>query len=110
MYYLPYFVALAVSYWVMTYADKQQNLTKKVGKILSWFMLALLLIGPICWHVSHWKKCHNGANPACSMGGHGDWNGAAWHKDGDMKDCQGMKDGGKEDDDDDDADSNKTGK
>lgn len=99
MRYLAYFVALAVSYWVMTLADKQQNLTKKVGKALSWLMLALLLIGPICKGIHHWKKCHDAnANPACSMSGHGDGMGCPDHK-GDAKD-----------DDDDDDDSDDSGK
>jgi hypothetical protein len=108
MRYLAYFVALAVSYWVMTLADQQkESLTEKVGKALSWLMLALLLIGPICKGVHQWIQCRNGANPACSMSGHGDWNGAWCHKDGDKKDCPKMKDGDKDDDDDDAKDAGK---
>ncbi len=96
MRYLAYFIALAVSYWVMTLADKQTNLTKKVGKILAWFMLALLLIGPVCKIVHRWHKCHaEGMGQTCPMKGHEGWKGDA--KDGD-------KDEAKDDDDDSDDD------
>jgi hypothetical protein len=43
-----YLVSLAVGYWVLTLADKQNGFTKTLGKVVGWIILVVSLCGPLC--------------------------------------------------------------
>jgi len=72
MHILGYVIALAIGYWMRTLADQQKNFTKTLGKILSWIVIIVCLVGPFCRAVHHWRACHSSAACSSWKGCHGD--------------------------------------
>ncbi len=63
-----YLIALAVGYWVLTVAEKEQNLNKKLGKVIGWIIIIVSLCGPLCLAGSH-MICRSGSANCCWMQG-----------------------------------------
>ena len=65
---LGYLIGLGIGYFVLTHADKQKGLTKKVGTAIAWLIIVVSLIGPLC--AGYYRmKCHSGS-PECSYMSH----------------------------------------
>jgi hypothetical protein len=43
-----YLFSLAVGYWVLTLADKEKNLNKKIGKWIGWIIIVVSICGMLC--------------------------------------------------------------
>lgn len=72
-----YLISLAVGYWVLTLADKQKDLTKTIGRVIAWIIIAVSLIGPICVATS--ACCRHSRGGACCSA-EGRWAGEGWHR------------------------------
>jgi hypothetical protein len=70
-----YLVSLAVGYWVLTLADKQEANTKTLGKVFAWIIIVVSLLGPVC-KVASALCCHENAAP---YGGYAQRGGWGWH-------------------------------
>jgi len=55
-----YLLSMAVGYWVLTLADKQNGKIKTLGQVLAGIIIVVSLLGPICKAASA-LCCHNGA-------------------------------------------------
>jgi hypothetical protein len=70
-----YLFSLAVGYWVLTLADKEKNLNKKIGKWIGWIVIVVSICGMLC-SASFCMKCcsKSGCGPStwgCPMGATG---------------------------------------
>lgn len=76
-----YLVSLAVGYWVLTLADKQNGFTKTLGRVIGWIILVVSLLGPLClagkavFCYSNPYDCRPSESCPWNEGGHG-WGGA----------------------------------
>ncbi len=61
-----YLATLAVGYWVLTLAESQKNLTKQIGKIIAWVIIAVSVMGPLCIAGSR-MKCYSDPSKCASM-------------------------------------------
>jgi hypothetical protein len=59
-----YLFSLAVGYWVLTLADKEKNLNRKIGKWIGWIIIVVSVCGMLC-ATAFCMKCRAGAN--CNM-------------------------------------------
>lgn len=77
-------IAVALGYWVLTLADNQTNLTKRIGQVVGWVVMLTALSGFLCISMSRMcktKMCSTkdgmamGGMTGCphmdKMGGHG---------------------------------------
>jgi hypothetical protein len=74
-----YLLTLAVGYWVLTLAEKEKGLNKKIGKFVGWAILIVSLVGPLCLAASC-LVCHSrgdacSTSSSCPWSGHGMMNG-----------------------------------
>ncbi len=71
-----YLISLAVGYWVLTLADKQNGLTKTLGHVFAWIIIVVSLMGPVCLAATAWCRHSQGGrwghSDRCSWGG--GWN------------------------------------
>lgn len=67
-----YMVGLAVGYWVLTLADKQNNTTKTLGKVFAWIIIVVSLLGPVC-KVAGALFCHENAASCDAYAQRGGW-------------------------------------
>ncbi|HTA77123.1 MAG TPA: hypothetical protein VK791_08195 [bacterium] len=74
-----YLVSLAVGYWVLTLADKQEANTKTLGKVFAWIIIVVSLLGPVC-KVAGALCCHENT-ASCGYAERGAW---GWHHRHDM--------------------------
>lgn len=43
-----YLIGMAVGYWVLTLAAKENGANKTIGKVIGWIIIVVSLCGPIC--------------------------------------------------------------
>ena len=73
-----YLVSLAVGYWLLTLAEKQDGHTKTLGQVFAWIIIVVSLLGPVCMAASAW--CRH-ANDGC-YSERGGWGERSWHHHG----------------------------
>jgi hypothetical protein len=70
-----YLFSLAVGYWVLALADKEKNLTKKIGKWIGWIIIVVSVCGMLCATAFCMKCCGGGkcnmTKWGCPMGSKG---------------------------------------
>ena len=74
-----YLISLAVGYWVLTLADKQNGLTKTLGHVFAWIIIVVSLLGPVCVAATAWCRHSHGGwgySDRCS------WSGGGWNRGG----------------------------
>ncbi len=73
-----YLISLAVGYWVLTLADKQNGLTKTLGHVFAWIIIVVSLLGPVCVAATAWCRHSQGGR-----WGHSDrWSRGGWNRGG----------------------------
>lgn len=80
-----YLISLAVGYWVLTLADKQNGLTKTLGHVFAWIIIVVSLLGPVCLAATAWCRHSEGGR-----WGHSDrcsWSGGGWNRGGMNGNC-----------------------
>jgi hypothetical protein len=82
---LSYLVGLALGYWVLTLADKQNGFTKKLGQLVGWVILVVSLMGPLCLGGKA-VFCHMNSS-SCEYSSSCPWNGSM---EGGMGHCMDM--------------------
>jgi len=82
-----FLISLAVGYWVLTLADKQNGLLKTLGQVFAGIIIVVSLLAPVGVVASAFcRHSHGGYGDSCSWGG-------GWHRHG-MDGCCMMGNGG----------------
>ena len=84
-----YLIGLTVGYWVLTLAEKEKDLTKTIGRVIAWIIIAVSLIGPVC--VMATACCRHGHGSACGYSSQHRWGTDGWR--GHQMGRSGMMDG-----------------
>ena len=72
-----YLISLAVGYWLLTLAEKQNGHTKTLGQVFAWIIIVVSLLGPVCMAASAWcRHCEGAPGSYSERGGWG------WHHHG----------------------------
>ncbi len=90
-----YLISLAVGYWLLTLAEKENGLVKTLGRVLAGIVIVVSLLGPICKVAMGVARHSMGGGYA--MGHHG-WGRGSWGHEGMGQDgscCMGMEKDGK---------------
>ena len=73
-----FLISLAVGFWLLTLAEKQNDYTKTLGKVFAWIIIAVSLLGPVC--MASMALCRHSHGGGC---GYSMWeNGNGWHRHG----------------------------
>jgi hypothetical protein len=75
-----YLVSLAVGYWLLTLAEKQNGHTKTLGQVFAWIIIVVSLLGPVCMAASAW--CRHANDGACGYSERGGWGERGWRHHG----------------------------
>ena len=63
-----YLFTLALGYWILTLAEKEKNLNKRIGKWIGWIIMVVSICGCLCSAACH-MCCHSKPGCCSSMWG-----------------------------------------
>lgn len=69
-------ISLAVGYWLLTLAEKENGLTKILGRVIAGIIIVVSLLAPIC--MAACALCRHSLGAACGYSMRHHWNGGGW--------------------------------
>ncbi len=55
-----YLISLAVGYWVLTLASKEEKSNRTIGQVIGWAIIVVSLFGVLCLGACKLMACHSG--------------------------------------------------
>src|ERR1039458_7295366 len=71
-----FLISLAVGYWLLTLAEKENGLTKTLGRVIAGIIIVVSLLAPIC--LAARALCRHSHGAACGYSMRHHWNGGGW--------------------------------
>ena len=84
-----YLITLALGYWVLTLAGKEQKTSKTIGQLIGWAIIVVSLCGALCLGACKLMACHSMAG-SCDTSAACPYSGGSKMACPDMKDMKGM--------------------